>query len=451
MAAAGAVPLSLTTEALFYGRAAPEKGSHAVPAEAFFSRMDAIRITAVLVDAVAIARVANNFRGEAATWWTGFAMTRISEFDIPRLTTEWEYFATIFKRHWFAIRDYRDTVSDISELKQRQVETTPDFAIRLSAELHPLDVLSSDYTRGILHAMDAHTAVPAAFLHHVMDPAANPMADAADRVAHLSAVVQAARQEGADLRSLHGHFDHVARTLARNARDDKMRNFLRRKIFDVNRRFPDLLEMVRKEERAYRALPTPSTKLSAIHGEETAAASSGEDSDDDEDGEDVDAIRKGGKFIKGKKGKGGKKPFDKKKPIPAPQTSSKKCCYCIVDTHEIKDCRKFRKFLNLPVDGQLTVIGGAPKPPRQQGGGRPRRPFNEPMDTSAAAMSGQPPPMVHQLPQSQQQQEQVQQHHYYSPPQFQPQQTAYYYPPPQPTSTVLPAEWLANGMQSGNE
>ena len=432
---AAAAPTSLVTEPLFFGDVQLKDTTNGIPAEAFISRMDAIRLQSVLTEQIAITRVATNFREEAADWWSSYALSDISGVELNRIQVEWAYFVQIFKRRYFSIRDLNDTVSDISDVTQKSVEVTPTYLIRMSTVLHQSDLINKEFVHEkIDDEMVTEPAYPPALQQCITDLAAHPLTGPQLKT-NVDAAMRGFGKQCANYRGRLSHFEQVARTAARNARDPNMRTFIRKIIYTGNRTVPELVEKCRLEERSYKKLPQANTgKISAVEMEEEGVSSTVDDalSSGDEDGFFDDDSRicaiKAGTYNKTRKNF--KKQFKKKQPSKAKSDSKAagnakkhflqyKCIYCSLDTHQTKECRKFRKSIGLPADGELTVKnasapyqgkGGYKKPQQQQQRGAGQQQLmSEPMDTSGvtlAPMRQQPVVQYHQdryEPQQQQQ------------------------------------------------
>lgn len=332
-----AVAQAIAAEPLFSGT---NTNGH-VSAEMFLTHLQSVRDQAGLTDLQTIARARGNMREPASEWFASVVPCRTSGVDGFRMRTEWDYFMQQFKLRWFAVRDPQDAIADISSLRQRPSESMEDFFDRLVGALHRM----YDEADGVLEraapARDYLLGRPQLLVNHVADPVAHPLVGAALQ-AQLDLFAAHHYVQGVRDRSDAAFYAQVARAAANTAKDEKMRVFLREKIFTCNT-IAQLRAVCREKERSLRPLPdraTNDSRRGAVHAVDDEASDSEEDSS-------VDAIGQ----------RKSKKPWEqrgKKKDAPAAKTPSSDApaaggSYCIVckrPGHDIKDCRTLANILS---------------------------------------------------------------------------------------------------------
>ncbi len=402
---ANALPHSIQVEPLFYG-AGPKNSaqSGATTPEQFLAYIEHTKVVGNLSDQQAIHRATLLFRGEASSWWTFFVKVPTSGLDYARLTTNWDYFCERFKKHFFTVRDNRDTVSNITDIKQKSDESILQFFTRLASALQQQSELSTDYTNSAADALDYSSVVPQAFRDFLDNPSGNAALTAAQAKEHFETCARALLKQGVRLRRDHEFYENVARTAAANAADPKMKLFLRKKIFEADRSLETLMDMAVTEEKAHRKLPEYDT--AAVDGEHNTTEEPEEDTDDQlaaaigQQGRGrgrPQQFRGGGRGSGANrggpqrgKGRGRQPPYIK---------GQNGCDHCKVGTHQTKDCRQLQRLCSqhfglpapqkqlpppqLQQQQQPTCIPCQPRqlPSRQPASlGQP-----EPMDTSYAA------------------------------------------------------------------
>jgi hypothetical protein len=414
MAAAAPVQIgSIRSESLYYGKQFTKADPGSTSAEEFYVRMDTIRQESALTDPQAIVRLVGNLRGDAHTWWRDYANTSSSLLDLFALNNTWAYFTEHFKTRYFIVSALGDTVADIADIKQKDNEDIVDYLTRLATTLRPTVNYSQAHTRGILLAQDINHFVPQQFRDFMLDPVAHAIPAQDHRTALLGQVINTTLEFANETRSQHVTFEHVGRTAARMAKDTRMKRFIRKKLFTMERNLPALMMGCKAEEKSYENTPFTSGsgkhKVSAMDNEvaEVEFHEAHDEETEEEDGEwIICAVSKKPKFIKNKKKKGPPinkktgKPFEKKGGAnTGADNYTFKCPGCRVQTHEAKDCRKLRKAMGLPITG--PIMGGPAAKSFNKpfgGGGRPHhggRGGAEDMDTSAMQQQQYQPQQYH--------------------------------------------------------
>lgn len=439
-------PIALTTEALFYGATWSSTDTNAVSAEAFYVKMDALRVSIPLNEVEAITRSINNFRGQAHEWWVNHVQSATDEYDRHRMSTDWAHFSEEFKFAYYKVQALADTVSDIADVKQKPNEDTSAYLSRLYTVLNPQITFSLAFTQGVLAQEDGQAMLPAPLAAHLADPIANPLA--------LPLLTQFAGQAihnafafGAKLRTAHCVYEHVMRTAARLCKSDRMRTFLRKNMFRNTRRVRDMQQIVRTEEQTYKVNSFTSgsgTPVAAIEdysvcsmdGEATglAAEYSGDEGDETADYgvHSICAISSRPKFQKKKLVKDGrfsqfladrkkfKKPSGSSRAGPGNKAGGKKsnsflaawnfsCFACRSNGHKAADCNQLQKRGWTCTGAPAPAAKKQPVHPYNNSGRRPQA--HEAMDTSAVEQQQQ-----QQHFQQQQQQQQFYQGGYAAPP-----------------------------------
>jgi hypothetical protein len=384
-----ATPTSFTAEPLFYGPHPTTVDKNATLAEDYFDRMDTIRRNANLGDTAAIVRFVGNFRGDMVRWWKeDVQSSSMCNFDQTYLNTNWDYFSRLFKRVYFKVRDQSDTISDISDLKQKPKEEIYHYFSRCISAMNPLAKMSLIYTFDVIMHVEPLAMAQPELLAFLRDPAANPFINERAALDSLLRHSRACLEHGATLRQRHELYEKVAGNVATHARDEKMRLFLREQLFSVDRCLETLREKAVRKEHSFRPTTFLDNKIVAeicvdeddetLDGVEFSASIEEIDADDDVDIAAIDAKTKKLAFLRKKKvaanAKGGK---GKQQRYPPKQESASdkakhndqfKCVLCRVDSHLAKECRKLRRCMGMALDGPLLVGPPTGRPGGQSGG-----------------------------------------------------------------------------------
>ena len=121
-----------------------------VTPEHFLSRM--IKYVASLNlpagnDALKIAKIVNQFRGDAQTWWEGVVLSRRypTPYDKERTQDTYEVFLATFRYEWFRVASYIDTAEDISDLSMKPNETAREYFRRVRVLRTDMDNTIQDH------------------------------------------------------------------------------------------------------------------------------------------------------------------------------------------------------------------------------------------------------------------------------------------------------------------
>jgi hypothetical protein len=414
-----ALPVAITSEALFYGKApSSAKAENSVSAEVFWNRMNDIRVSQNLTEPQAIVRAVGNLRESARFWWDEYIRRPLSRVDQTRIVAEWNYFTEQFKKQYYKVLDIADTTADIADITPLDGERVNDYIMRLAASLGPVSEKSVAHTKHMLDQADPEAYAPQNFQDYLTDPAAHPLnLDA--RTAALRTTILRALYSGCDTRELHVNYEHVLRIATRNWRDGKMQRFLRKHMFRDDRNLSNIMDAARAEEKSIKGNRFTSSKgaaVAAVEDDAIDAPYAGDESalvplDSEDDGEDsvmgiyeVCAVTKRPVFVpktrrkflgKGKgRGRGQPSRFPAGPPRPSnekPNTAFK-CPVCRADSHGLQDCRKTRSLgYTVTFDPANVTSGNRPAHPYGGGKGRGRgrkkqqQQQEEPMDTGSAS------------------------------------------------------------------
>ena len=324
----------------------------------------------------------SGFREEAKEWWNKEVLKGTKYFDTARARTSRTYLHELFIKRYFPIQEQEDTASDLTGIKQLQVQPTHHYLFKLQQTLntqaefqatHALEAIrrekeDADLVSPVLRA--AIEAIPAANRDDPIPGLGNISAT------QLSAMVLAslatARTEAIKFTTQEATFDKLVAHAMRTVNNPKMREFIHKKYTTVDKNLGTLADLVQKEERSYK-LPAP-----------VQTHNSGVDEIDevDEDGEEIEyEVNAFGHMVPKKKkkkqqtqrggqrggrgaanqqrGRGGKPAF-----LSAPPPDAKKWCpTCQSQNHNLADCRRTQQICQ-----QLQNLGGRGGGQQQRGG-----------------------------------------------------------------------------------
>ena len=368
MAVPAGVPMEIRAVAVFYGRDTDPAAKDGLNAEDFLRNIQSLKDTHHLNDADTCTRAIWALRGAAGRWFRNFADTWYSKYDTARLRTDWEYFKEIFRNEFFVAghvdTDYAD---DCSSVKQHANEPIRAFHHRLEDLVHPLSnrgLQSSIQTMRDLTNQQIYDSLPnnirtffeaidgdVAFQHQVRT--------------YLVIIRRGGDENGAKVREGDARYEMVSRTLARNAYHEKMREFLRGQILNVNKDIKRLLDMATTREREF---------LPIAHSTSYSVAAV-DDASTDADPQDVDAATRGKGYKPrgrgGKQQRGGKGAGKSSDGLPRGEDMG--CAFCRVDSHQLEDCNRMRRLLVSRGCAVTIVKNAAQANASQFGAGQPGR------------------------------------------------------------------------------
>ncbi len=227
---------------------------------------------------VRIAKIVNQFRGDAQTWWTKAVLNPRYRVDFDKQQTQADYnvFIATFKKEFFKVADYTDTAEDISDLHMKHGEPAREYFKRVRFTRTTMDTIIQDHLETTAYTDAALTAQFGPLINNIIN---DPAIDAAVRDQIQAAILQTARQVAlwAGNQTLETHsYLAMARHIARTAYTEHMRTAIKKEMYQTNFDIQALQRIAEQDEKSH---ATPTRRAAEL----AAATDDVEDEDNTDD------------------------------------------------------------------------------------------------------------------------------------------------------------------------
>ncbi len=280
--------------------------------EHFLERMRAHVDALNIADhAVRIAKIVNQFRGDAQTWWSTAVLNPRYEaaFDKQQTQTNYHVFIATFKSEFFKVADYTDTAEDISDLHMRHGESARDYFRRVRFTRTTMDTIIQDHVEATSYT-DA--ALQNQYGNLMLTFLADATVDQDIRNRVQAAALETARSTavwgGNQTLATHSYLA-MARHVARTAYTEHMRTAVKKEMYNTNFSIQALQTIAELDEKSHAVPPRRAADLVAaaleIHDDDDATADADAEYEEDES-DVVAAVGRGRGRGRGRGSRGGR-------------------------------------------------------------------------------------------------------------------------------------------------
>lgn len=258
---------------------------------------------------VRIAKIVNQFRGDAQTWWTNAVLNPryAVDFDKQQTQTDYNVFLATFKSEFFKVADYTDTAEDISDLHMKHGEPAREYFRRVRYTRTTMDTIIQDHLETTAYTDAAlFDRFSPALLHIINDGTIDQALRNNVQAAAMQTLRRTAKWAGNQTLETHSYLA-MARHIARTAYTEHMRTAVKKEMYRTNFNIQALQRIAEDDEKAHTVPTRRAAELVSSAAADDDNDAGDEDNDYEEHGDDVAAFGRGrgrGRGSRGGRGRG---------------------------------------------------------------------------------------------------------------------------------------------------